>query len=130
MKYSKATDYALHTMFFLAKNQDKTPINVNELAKEQDISPTYLSKILTKLSKEQLIKANSGANGGYSIQSNWQTITFFDVIQAVEGKQSLFECYVHDDPNCDIKKVMFHAEKIMEDYLRSQTLTIVLEESN
>lgn len=122
MKYSKATDYALHTMVLLGELNTEPPISVVELAESQNLSPTYLSKILTKLSKEGLVKAVSGAHGGYSIRDNWETISFFDIIQAIEGKQSIFECYVHDNPKCVVKNTMYQAEEIMEQFLRNQHL--------
>lgn len=126
MKYSKATDYALHTMLLLVKDTKQIPVNVVDLANAQNISPTYLSKILTKLTKEGLIKGNSGANGGYSLRKHWEAISFFDIIQAIEGKESIFECYVHDDPKCTIKQTMYQAEELMEDYLKKQTLDKLL----
>ncbi|MHC5227977.1 Rrf2 family transcriptional regulator [Enterococcus sp. LJL99] len=122
MKYSKATDYALHTMVLLGERNAEPPISVIELAETQNLSPTYLSKILTKLAKEGLVKAISGAHGGYSIRDDWKTISFFDIIQAIEGKQSIFECYVHDNPKCVVKNTMFQAEEIMEQFLKNQYL--------
>lgn len=122
MKYSKATDYALHTMMLMAASAEQQPVSVVDLAKVQNISPTYLSKILTKLSKEGLIKGNTGANGGYTISRQWEQISFFQIIQAIEGKESIFESYVHDDPKCTVKETMFHAERLMDDYLKTQTL--------
>ena len=122
MKYSKATDYALHTMMFLAKKDREFPMSVVELAELQNISPTYLSKILTKLSKENLVNAISGANGGYSLRRDWQNISVLDIVHAVEGRQSLFECYVHEDPNCTIKQIMLSAEAKMEAELEATTL--------
>lgn len=122
MKYSKATDYALHSMMFLAKQDSEHPMSVIELAALQNISPSYLSKILTKLSKERLINAISGANGGYSLRKNWQTISILEIVHAIEGRQSLFECYVHEDPACTIKKIMLSAEEKMEAELAATTL--------
>lgn len=126
MKYSKATDYALHTMMLLAKNADQPPTSVIELAQAQNISPTYLSKILTKLTKENLVNAMSGANGGYSLKSQWQTISVLNIVHAIEGRQSLFECYVHEDPHCTIKKIMLDAEARMESALQETTLLDIL----
>ncbi|MGX7014927.1 Rrf2 family transcriptional regulator [Vagococcus silagei] len=122
MKYSKATDYALHTMLLMAKDGSETSISVVELADKQKVSPTYLSKILTKLSKEGLVASASGAKGGYKLSSNWESISFLDIIQAIEGRQSLFDCYLHEDPNCTIKKIMTAAEEEMENTLKKQTL--------
>lgn len=126
MKYSKATDYALHTMMFLAKKDSPRPTSVIELAETQSISPTYLSKILTKLSKENLIKAISGANGGYTLRANWQTISILEIVHAIEGKQSFFECFIHEDPNCTIKKLMLKAEEKMESELAKTTLLDII----
>lgn len=126
MKYSKATDYALHTMMFLAIKDSDMPTSVIELAEFQNISPTYLSKILTKLSKENLVRAISGANGGYSLRRDWQQISVLDIVHAVEGRQSLFECYVHDDPKCTIKKIMLKAESKMEAELEATTLLDII----
>ena len=126
MKYSKATDYALHTVMFLAKKGSDSPTSVIELAELQNISPTYLSKILTKLVKDGLISAISGANGGYSLRRGWENISVLDIIQAIEGKQSLFECYVHEDDNCTIKHIMLNAEAKMDSILASTTLLDIL----
>lgn len=53
MKYSKATNYALHALLFMIKNNgDVQRIPVQDLAKALGISTTYLSKILTRLVKD------------------------------------------------------------------------------
>ena len=63
MNYSKGTNYALHTMLYLATQKDNPVVGVQELAKHQLVSPTYLSKILTKLTKYGLVESYSGAQG-------------------------------------------------------------------
>lgn len=76
MKYSKATNYALHTMVFLTLAPKGKAIGVEPLAKMQDLSPTYLSKILTKLVKAGLIESTYGAKGGYAIMKRRKTFRF------------------------------------------------------
>lgn len=122
MKYSKATNYALHTMIYLTLTPKGKSIGVETLAKMQNLSSTYLSKILTKLVKAGLIESNPGVNGGYSIVSP-QDITFLDVIYAIEGKATLFNCSMEHDEfikndGCLIENVMFEAEKKMRDTLK------------
>ncbi len=41
MKYSKATNYALHTMVFLTLNPNGKSMSVESLAEMQKLSPTY-----------------------------------------------------------------------------------------
>jgi len=123
MKYSKATNYALHTMLFLAKETPNKPMGVQQLAEMQNVSPTYLSKILTKLVKEGMINSVSGANGGYTLRHNWDDISFLDIIHAIEGKSSLFDCCLYNDPKCVVKEVMLLAEEKLENELRNRKIS-------
>ncbi|ANB55664.1 Rrf2 family protein [Anoxybacillus sp. B7M1] len=131
MKYSKATNYALHTIVYLALLPPGKTIGVKPLAEAQKVSPTYLSKVLTKLVKSGFIESGTGVNGGYQLIKDAKDITFLDIIHAIEGTTSLFNCgldhTIHDRQNCFIEKVMNEAEQKMEDYLRSQTIEHILQ---
>lgn len=85
MKYSKATNHALHTMVQLTMIQTGKTIGVHSLGEIQEVSPAYLSKILTKLVKAGLIESTPGVNGGYKLTKNTKEISFLDVITAIEG---------------------------------------------
>ena len=128
MKYSRATDYALHTMMFLVQSTPSEAISVLKLAEKQQVSPTYLSKILTKLVKAGMVESLPGMNGGYKLKSNWEEISFLDVIQAIEGTASLFDCSYDHGPDCPIQKVVVEAEARMEQYLKNRTLADVVKE--
>jgi Rrf2 family protein len=123
LKYSQATNYALHTvLYFVASPLGKT-IGVQQLADFQGLSPTYLSKILTKLVKAGIIESTPGMHGGYAFTKNKEDLSFLDVIQAVEGTASLFHCDLeHSHSQCLIQSVMAGAEHHMEDYLREKKL--------
>jgi len=123
MKFTKATNYALHTMLALFDASSVKPIGVQQLAEIQGVSPTYLSKILTRLVKAGMIESVPGANGGYRLSRKKDDITFLDIIHAIEGNASLFECdFVHGD-ECSIQAVMREAEEKMESYLKNTKLT-------
>ncbi|MFK7692408.1 RrF2 family transcriptional regulator [Paenibacillus sp. HJGM_3] len=123
MKYSKATNYALHTMLYLVAFAPDRPVGVQQLADKQGVSPTYLSKILTKLVKAGLIESASGANGGYRLKGRKEDISFLDIIHAVEGTASLFECCGSEDSRCLIHQVMLTAEDAMEQHLKNTKLS-------
>ncbi|AXR20277.1 MULTISPECIES: RrF2 family transcriptional regulator [unclassified Bacillus (in: firmicutes)] len=122
MNYSKGTNYALHTTLHLAKADNKTLLSVHELAAKESVSATYLSKILTKLTKYGLIESVSGAQGGYRLKKSKYDITFLDIIHAVEGTAPLFKSCESNDPECLIEAVMKEAEKQMNDYLNNKTI--------
>ncbi|MDF2715893.1 MAG: Rrf2 family transcriptional regulator [Paenibacillus sp.] len=57
MKYSQATDYALHAMLYLVTSAPEKPVGVQLLAEKLGVSQTYLSKLMTKLVKAGLIQS-------------------------------------------------------------------------
>ncbi|SFM10718.1 Rrf2 family transcriptional regulator [Salibacterium qingdaonense] len=122
MKFSKATNYALHTMLYFVVTDPKQQLGVQPLAEKMEISPTYLSKILTQLVKAGLVESASGAKGGYRLPRGWESISFLDIIHAVEGPVSLFDGCLNDNPECMVKQVMVSAEDKMEEELKQRTL--------
>lgn len=128
MKYTKATNYALHIMAFMVNQESTENMSLQPLAKYLDMSPTYLSKILTQLVKANLIHSATGVNGGYSLRKNREEITFFDVVQAIEGSGALFTCEMNE-AECHLQGVMREAEQRLESYLQSKTIYEVAKKS-
>ena len=131
MKYSQATNYALHTMLYFVALPPGTTLGVQQLAAWQKLSPTYLSKILTKLVKNGLIESTPGINGGYKLTKNKEDLSFLDVIQAIEGTASMFHCGAGLQHNaCMIQQVMLDAERQRESYLQERKLVEFAEETS
>lgn len=130
MKYSKATNYALHIVLYMIKydkNDKNDNLSLQPLATNFNISATYLSKILTQLVKAGIIQSTSGVNGGYSLRKKKDDISFLDIIKATEGTGALFNCDLQEDNNCPIDKVMAEAENVMGEYLQNKKLYEVIE---
>jgi Rrf2 family protein len=128
MRYSNATNYALHTMVHLMLQPMGSSVGVQELAEMQHLSPTYLSKILTKLTKAGLIESTPGVKGGYKISRTKHEISFLDVINAIEGDTSLFDCSIHHE-GCLIENIMRQAEENMKGELESKLLNDIANEA-
>lgn len=122
MKFTKATDYALHAIALLAQREGTGNQSLTALAERFAVSPTYLSKILTHLAKARLVRSSTGASGGYSLQRLPEDISLLDVIEAVEGHASLFECAVHQSDACTVYQAMLQAENLLKTYLRERTV--------
>ncbi|QOX61923.1 Rrf2 family transcriptional regulator [Anoxybacterium hadale] len=126
MKYTKATNYALHIMAYLVQQQGKDNLSLQPLASHMNISPTYLSKILTQLVKADLIQSAPGMNGGYSLRKSKDEISFYDVIQAIEGSGALFTCEMDESNDCHIERVMRDAEEKMVNHLKEKKIYEIL----
>jgi Rrf2 family protein len=122
MKFSQATDYALHAMLYLATAEPDKAIGVQFLSEKLGVSQTYLSKMMTKLVKAGLIQSAPGANGGYRLRKNRDDISFLDIIHAIEGTASLFECSLEHGSECLIQQVVLEAERRMEQYLADKKI--------
>lgn len=103
---------------------------MQQLAERQNVSPTYLSKILTKLVKVGMIESIKGVHGGYRLKRNWGNISFLDIIHAIEGSTSLFDCSFDHGPECPIQMVVVSAEEKMEEHLRNQKMSDLVREMN
>lgn len=125
MKYSQATDYALHTMLYLVTASPDKPVGVQVLANKLGVSRTYLSKMMTQLVKAGLIQSVSGVNGGYRLKQKGEEISFLDIIQAIEGTNSIFECSLEHGSTCLVQQVVMAAEQQMEQYLKQKTIADV-----
>jgi Rrf2 family protein len=123
-----------------------TSVGIKDLAAYQGVSETYLSKVYTKLRKSAIVKSIPGVNGGYALARNPENITFWDIVEAVEGTAPLFQCaeirqneLLLDKNNlpetytkcpCLIKVVMLEAEAQMKQYLTNKTLAWLHAEVN
>jgi len=113
-------------------------VGIKDLAAFQGVSETYLSKVYTKLRKSGIVKSTPGVNGGYELARIPESITFWNIVEAVEGMTPIFQCaeirqneILLDKNNlpdaytkcpCLIKVVMLEAEDQMRQYLNHKTL--------
>lgn len=123
MKFSRGTDYALHSMAYLvSKKENLEKIPVQDLAKKLDVSSTYLSKILARLVKYKYIIANSGAKGGYSLPTYWADISVYNIIVAIDGEPTLFEDSFNHGHECKIQRLMMEIETDMIQALKNKSI--------
>ncbi|WP_027092795.1 RrF2 family transcriptional regulator [Cohnella thermotolerans] len=148
MQYSKSTDYALHALLHMAHTRRRDNIGIKELAASLGVSESYLSKIMSKLRQDGIVRAVPGANGGYELAKPPGRITFLDVVRVIEGRQRLFECSnansrqhrmlaeesgsepagdLPDSDECLVKQVMDGAERHLHQYLQEHTIQSLLD---
>jgi Rrf2 family protein len=92
MKFSTKSTYGLRAIVRLAKEIDRQPVSLNTIAEEENISLGYLETIFSLLKKAKLVKAVKGAAGGYILLKKPDVLNAWQIIDALEGKNSLFHC--------------------------------------
>ncbi|MFT5858853.1 MAG: Rrf2 family protein [Flavobacteriaceae bacterium] len=89
---SKKTKYGLKAISFLARKEDRTPVLISEIAKEENISQKFLEAILLDLKKNGILGSKKGKGGGYYLLSDPEKISIASVIRVLEGPIALIPC--------------------------------------
>lgn len=136
MQYSVGVEYAIHSLFYLVDLPEQKTIGIREIARLHGITETYLSKIFAKLRKAGIVRSIAGVKGGYELAKRAEDVSFWDIVEAIEGASHLFRCaeirkknifvsdprIFTDKSPCLIKVVMHEAEELMRDKLRKRSL--------
>lgn len=136
MQFSIGIEYAFHSLFYMVNLPEHKTVGIKEIAKLNGITETYLSKVFAKLRKAGIVRSIAGVNGGYELAKNAEDISFWDIIEAIEGPSYLFQCVeirkkniFIDDPSvftdkcpCLIKVVIQEAEELMRNQLKTKSL--------
>ena len=135
MKMSEGVEWALHCVTLLAALPDRAALPARALADYHGVSESYLLKHLPPLAQCGILESIPGPRGGYRLARPADTITFLDIVEAIEGETSAFRCTeirqrgpVHNTaPDayrlpCAIHTVMRTAESAWKEALRQQTI--------
>lgn len=84
MRITARVDYGVRAAIELAA-AERPPVKGETLAAKQSIPGKYLENILADLRRAGLVASQRGADGGYRLARDADTISVADVIRAVEG---------------------------------------------
>jgi Rrf2 family iron-sulfur cluster assembly transcriptional regulator len=127
MQISKSAGYAVHGLGYLITRSTEHPVQISEIAKDQDVSKTYLAKIFQQLSTARIVVGHRGVTGGYILSRDASEITLVDIIEAVDGPiirrhccLGMFGCPIKN--KCTVLDVFNEANERFVDTLQKMTL--------
>ncbi len=97
MRLSTRGRYGLQAMYVLAKNYNKDPISLNEIAKITTLSNSYLEQLIRRLKKGGLVDSVRGSQGGYFLSRDPKYITIGDILRNLEDFFGTTECSTDED---------------------------------
>ncbi|MGE3622725.1 MAG: SUF system Fe-S cluster assembly regulator [Bdellovibrionales bacterium] len=104
IKLSRLTDYAF-TLLTQMVGGDKAMWAASDLAERTGLPLPTVSKVLKQLAKSQIVQAQRGAAGGYSLVKKAHEISVAMVVEAMDGPIALTECTESGDHNCSVESV-------------------------
>jgi Rrf2 family protein len=100
MQIPRRVDYGLRAVIFLSEQQQGQCCSIAEIAKRQGVPRKFLEKIFQDLLRKGVIQSKRGVAGGYMLARPAETITFYQVIEALEGPIAVNAC-MDEHPSCD-----------------------------
>lgn len=97
MRLTKAGEYAVRCVLYLAMNEGEKVISRREIASAMAIPNQFLAKIAQNLSKAGIIRISQGAHGGYQLAVEAGDITLLRVVEAADGEIFLNDCLIQND---------------------------------
>lgn len=89
---SKALDYALRSIVYMASQPDREYFGVKEIAERTSVSRTYLGKILQGLVKEGYLRSTTGPGGGFALAVPPAKLTLKELMECVDGDRVETSC--------------------------------------
>ncbi len=132
MKISTKGRYGLRLMIELAKNFDKGPVLLKDIAKNQNISLKYLEQIIIPLKNSGLVISKRGKRGGYTLTKSPEKVSLSEIISVLEGEMNIVDCVkfpeiCNNSKKCLSKKIWDEINMKIEDILKSHTLKDLIE---
>jgi len=84
--------YAVTAMLDLAYHSGRKPVTLNDIARRQDISLSYLEQLFAKLRRAGMVTGVRGPGGGYRLSRPASEINIADIITAVDESVDSTRC--------------------------------------
>lgn len=127
--YGSSVEYGLHCILWLIEPRPR-PASARDLAEFGGLSQALVAKIMPKLEKAGIVESVGGIGGGYRLARSAEDVSVLDVVEAIDGSKSLFDCknirancvlFAGAPPEwavgrtCGIHAVMLRAERRMRE---------------
>lgn len=86
MELSCKSEYAILALIELATHyQSGEPLQIRQIATQQNIPDRYLEQLLATLRRGGILKSQRGSKGGYLLAREPWKITLFEILNCLEG---------------------------------------------
>lgn len=133
MRITRATEYAIRCITFLAKQGRGILANKNDIAEKAEIPPHFLAKIGQDLARAGFIEIRQGAKGGFILLKDPADISLLDVVETMIGEIYLNDCVARPSScnalkACGVHKVWIQARNQLRETLRQATFDKLIRE--
>jgi len=99
-KISTSTRYGIRALTELAKDESEKPVNLADIARNQNISLKYLENIFKLLKNNNIVRSTRGPGGGYQLIKPPAELDIYTLIVAIDGPLATIDC-TNDPLSCE-----------------------------
>lgn len=132
LNLTKTGEYAIAALSRLALKSEESPsdpkpVSISALAREQNIPPSFLSKIMAQCVKAGILQSRKGPEGGITLNRPAEEISLLSIIEACEGSYWRESCVFYasrrcDGPDCEVYCPLREREEELRSGLERVTL--------
>jgi len=129
MKLTTKSEYSILALIYIARNEKKGLIKIEEICSKCDISKKYLELLFSTLRQSRYVKTRRGASGGYKLAKPASKISVAEIIRLMDGAlaptESVSKYFFSNTPLGKEKKII-KVFKEIRDYIsdRLENLTL------
>jgi Rrf2 family transcriptional regulator, nitric oxide-sensitive transcriptional repressor len=128
---SDASEYALRAIVWMAQRPGQ-PQKVRELAEGTHAAPGYLVKVLQALTKADILSAQRGSRGGFTLERDPAKLTVLEIINTIDPMERILACPLglksHGKHLCPMHKKIDDAMAKIEASFGSTTIKDLLKQ--
>jgi Rrf2 family protein len=123
MVVTKASDYGVFGVIYLAKQPKGRIVSLSEISEAEDIPKRFLAKIFMSLARSGLLVSHRGAGGGFSLARPANKITVKELLESIQGPIYLTKCLsgFYDCPRIEICRLRELLEKAQDNVTKILT---------
>jgi Rrf2 family protein len=127
MELTKAGDYGIFGVIYLAKQPKGKVVSLSEVAEAEDLPEKFLAKIFQSLTRSGLIISHRGAKGGFSLARPADQITVKELLESIQGPIHFTRCLSNlgdckRKEICELRKIWKKAQDYCMKLLTQHTL--------
>ncbi|MFH1790060.1 MAG: Rrf2 family transcriptional regulator [bacterium] len=116
LSFRKETSYAIQLVRYLSEQPGEC-CSLKKFSDQSKISFFFLQKIARKLVKKNIIQAEHGVCGGYTLRKETQNLSLFDIVEIMENGVLLLPCVKgikfcrKKSPECKVRDIITELNK-------------------
>lgn len=127
MLYSKGAEYAIRSLAWMAKENGKNAMRVEDVARLARVPAHFLAKTFQKLTKDGILSSAKGPYGGYRLSRLPSQLSLLEIVSSIDGLYDFEGCMLgkgkcSDQNSCPIHKNWKGVKKVILDFLKTATI--------